>query len=105
MDFKRYTITITDIATNELEEIFDYISKNLKNEVATERLKYRIEKLFLWLEENPYLATKVHIKPRNQIYRRLVINNYIILYQVEEKKKQVIIHRVLYGRRDYLNII
>lgn len=104
MDFKKYTITITDIATNELEEIFNYISKNLKNEVATEKLKIKIERLFSWLEQNPYLATKVHIKPQNEVYRRLVINNYIILYQVKEMEKHVIIHRVLYGRRDYLNI-
>lgn len=99
-----YKIIVTDVATEELEGIFDYISRNLNNKSATEKLKLKIEKLFLWLEQNPYLATRVHIKPQNKIYRRLVINNYIVLYKVEEEKKQVIVYRVLYGRRDYLKL-
>ena len=35
MDIKRYTVIITDTAIDELEGTFNYISKNLKNELAT----------------------------------------------------------------------
>ena len=48
---------------------------------------------------------EVHIKPHNEIYRKLVIDNYIALYEFDEKYKQVIIYRVLYGRMDYLKIM
>ena len=57
----------------------------------------------LILEENPYSCSEVHIKPHNNIYRKLVVANYVVLYEIEEKHKQVIIYRVVYGKRDYLN--
>lgn len=43
-----------------------------------------------------------NIKPKNQIYRRLVIDNYVVLYRVEEEKKEVVIFQILYGGRNYL---
>ena len=51
-----------------------------------------------------FLGVEVHIKPHNNIYRKLVIDNYIALYEVEETYKQVVIYRVLYGKRDYLKM-
>jgi len=44
------------------------------------------------------------IKPHNDVYRKLVIDNYVALYEVEETYKQVVIYRVLYGKRDYLKM-
>lgn len=105
MDIKNYKIIFTDSAKEEMQNIFDYISEKLNNKLVADSLMNRIEIVLLRLKQMPFLTTKVHIKPQNKIYRRLVINNYIILYKIEEEKKQVIIHRVLYGRRDYLNII
>ena len=46
----------------------------------------------------------VQIKPHNDVYRKLVVENYIVLYEIEEQYKQVVIHRVIYGRIDYLRI-
>ena len=65
----------------------------------------KIEQNILTLEQNPYLYTKVCVKPHNDIYRRLVVDNYVVLYDVIEKEKQVIIYRILYGRMDYLNVV
>lgn len=48
---------------------------------------------------------EVHIKPNNEMYRRLLIDNFIALYGVDEKYKQVVIYRVIYGKTDYLNLI
>ena len=104
MDTK-YEIIFTDYAKEELKDIFHYISEILNNKIAADSLMNKIEKILLALKQIPFLATKVHIKPRNETYRRLVINNYIILYQVNEKNSYVIIYRVLYGKRDYLNNI
>ena len=61
----------------------------------------KIEQNFLRLEQNPYSCMEVHIKPTNEVYRKLVIDNYIALYEVDEKYKQVVVYRVLYGRMDY----
>ena len=39
------------------------------------------------LELYPYSCVEVHIKPNNEVYRRLLIDNFIALYGVDEKYK------------------
>ena len=105
MDTNNYEIVLTDTAEEELEEIYEYISKHLIEEQAANRLMEKIEQNFLRLEQNPYSCMEVHIKPNNEMYRRLLIDNFIALYGVDEKYKQVVIYRVIYGKTDYLNLI
>lgn len=104
MDTNTYEIVFTDTAKEELEEIYEYISEHLLEVGAANRLMDKIEQNILRLEQNPYSCVEVHIKPHNNIYRKLVIDNYIALYEVEETYKQVVIYRVLYGKRDYLKM-
>ena len=105
MDTNNYEIILTDTAQEELEEIYEYISKKLYERPAANRLMEKIEQSFLKLENNPYLCMEVCVKPHNEIYRRLIIDDYIALYDVEEKYKQVIVYRIFNGRMNYLNII
>ncbi len=105
MDTNNYEVVLTDTASEELEEIYDYISKNLHEVAIANRLMEKIEQSILRLEQNPYSGVEVHIKPHDEVYRKLVIDNYITLYDVDEKYKQVIIYRVLYGAMDYLMIM
>lgn len=104
MDINNYEIVFTDTAKEELEEIYEYISEHLLEVGAANRLMDKIEQSILRLEQNPYSCIEVHIKPHNNIYRKLVIDNYIALYEVEETYKQVVIYRVLYEKRDYLKM-
>lgn len=105
MDTNNYEIVLTDIAKEEIEEIYEYISQELSEISAANRLMDKIEQNFLRLEQNPYSCVEVHIKPYNEVYRKLVIDNYIALYEVDEKYKQVVIYRVVYGRMDYLKLM
>lgn len=105
MDTNNYEIVLTDIAKEEIEEIYEYISQELSEILAANRLMDKIEQNFLRLEQNPYSCVEVHIKPHNEVYRKLVIDNYIALYEVDEKYKQVVIYRVVYGRMDYLKLM
>lgn len=104
MDINNYEVVFTDTAKEELEEIYEYISEHLLEVGAANRLMDKIEQSILRLEQNPYSCIEVHIKPHNNIYRKLVIDNYIALYEVEETYKQVVIYRVLYEKRDYLKM-
>lgn len=104
MDTNTYEIVFTDTAKEELEEIYEYISEHLLEVGAANRLMDKIEQSILRLEQNPYSCVQVHIKPHNNVYRKLVIDNYIALYEVEETYKQVVIYRVVYGKRDYLKM-
>ena len=105
MDTNNYEIILTDVAKEELEAIYEYISNNLYERLAANRLMKKIEKNFLILENNPYSCVQVCVKPHNEIYRRLAIDNYIALYDIKEEDKQVIVYRVLNGKMDYLSII
>ena len=102
MDIKKYNIILTDMAKLDLEEIYKYIFENLKEPNIADKLMEKIETEILDLEISPYRCMEVHIKPKNQIYRRLVIENYVVLYRIVEEKKQVVIFQILYGGRDYL---
>lgn len=105
MGTNKYEIVLTDTAKEELDKIYEYISKTLKEEPAANRLMEKIENSILVLEEHPYSGREVHIKPHDEVYRKLVIDNYIALYEVNEKQKEVSIYRVIYGKMDYLKII
>lgn len=102
MDISYYEVILTDVAKEELDDIYEYISNELKAIKVANQLMDKIERSILILERNPYLYPKVKIRPHNEIYRKLVIENYVVLYDVDEKMKQVIIYRVLYARRNYL---
>ena len=105
MDTNNYEIILTDVAKEELEEIYEYISEHLLESLVAKSLMDKIEQSIFRLEQNPYSCVEVHIKPHNEVYRKFVIDNYIALYEVDEKYKQVVIHRVIYGKTDYLKII
>lgn len=38
-------------------------------------------------------------------YRKATINNYVLVYKVEEAARTVIIHRFFYGAQDYVKLI
>ncbi|MBQ8077844.1 MAG: type II toxin-antitoxin system RelE/ParE family toxin, partial [Eubacterium sp.] len=38
-------------------------------------------------------------------YRKVIINNYIMFYRIDENKKLIYIMRFVYGRSDYINSI
>ena len=103
MDINSYEIVLTDIAKEELEGIYEYIYTDLKASKAANDLMNKIESNVLFLEKNPFMCPEVRVKPQNELYRKLVIENYVVLYQVEEENKQIVIYRALHSRRDYMN--
>lgn len=104
MDINTYEIVLTEIAKEDLEFIYDYIYETLHANKAANSLMNKIEKRILMLENNPCAGIEVCIKPHNEMYRKLVIDNYIVLYQVEESCKQVVIYKVVYSKTDYIRI-
>ena len=101
MDTK-YNIILTEKAEKDLKEIYKYIFENLKEPNIAMKLMEEIETEILKLENSPYRCMEIEIKPKNQSYRRLIVEKYIVVYRVEEAKKEVAIFEVIYGGRDYL---
>lgn len=99
-----YKVKLTDVFLDEIEEICNYITNKLKNIDASNRLREKVIYNILLLENSPKMCAKIGKVDRvKRQYRRLVVNNYIILYTVDEKEKIVYIAHIYYGGRNYLD--
>ena len=99
-----YSIKLADQFLDEFEEICDYISNKLKNIDASNRLREKVIYNVLLLENSPKMCTEIEkIDRTERKYRRMVVNNYIILYTIDEPKKIVYVAHIYYAGRNYLN--
>ena len=99
-----YKVKLTDVFLEEIEEICNYITNKLKNIDASNRLREKVIYNILLLENAPKMCAKIEKVDRvKRQYRRLVVNNFIILYTVDEKEKIVYIAHIYYGGRNYLD--
>jgi addiction module RelE/StbE family toxin len=97
-----YQIEYLPIARQDMIEIAIYISNELNNPVAAEKLAEKMTKATDSLIDFPY-SNAIHItaKPLKHEYRKLIVQNYIMFYWSDEQEKRVIIARVIYAPRDY----
>ncbi|HJA90509.1 MAG TPA: type II toxin-antitoxin system RelE/ParE family toxin [Candidatus Jeotgalibaca merdavium] len=79
----KYTIHFTKVAMNDLDEIYQYITEELFAENAATDLLERIENNIRQLKEFPNSGSQL----------------------VDEQLKQVIIMRILYGKRKYQGLL
>ena len=101
-----YKIIFTENAEIELDNIYDYISNTLLSENSAKELMNKIEESTLRLEMFPESCSTVDGYIINDVqYRKLIVENYVLLYHVDKVNKQVNIIHVFYGRRNYLNDI
>ena len=99
-----YRVKLTDQFLDEFEEICDYISNKLKNIDASNRLREKVIYNILLLENSPRTCTEIDkVNRTERQYRRLVVNNYVILYTIDEEEKIVYIAHIYYGGRNYLD--
>lgn len=99
-----YKIIYSEEYNQELEEIYYYIAIHLKEEKIAENLVKKIRKEILRLQYFPK-ENIVLLKNRKDKLYRLVVKNYIIIYQVNIKVKTVYILHIFNSRRNYLKLI
>ena len=106
MDFSKgmFKVEFTEQCIEEMTEIYEYISNNLKASKAAQRLINDMNAKVMELSNNPELYIKIGKVDRlKREYHRIVIRNYVVLYTVDYDKMKVYISRMIYGRRNYLN--
>jgi addiction module RelE/StbE family toxin len=96
-----YNLEFLPIAKNDMLEIVEYISGELKSPAAAERLAEEFVSSAQRICEFPY-ANNLYtpIKPLEKEYRRIIVNNYLMFYTVDEQSKTVTVMRVIYAKRD-----
>ena len=106
MSDNKYSIKITPKARDDLDKIYNYISEELFAKRAAEDLLNRIETSIMRLREFPFSCGYVADEfLKGKGYRKLIIDNYVAFYITDEDKRQVVIMRVLHGRRKYENLL
>ena len=101
-----YDVSVNELAEDDLRGIARYISSRLNAPTAALNTVRSIRTAIDGLETNALLHTLVRDDRLAAMgFRPLVVKNYIVFYVVNEKEKTVDVERVLYGRRDWQNIL
>lgn len=102
MKAHKATVRLLSIAEDDLAEIIAYLAA--ENLAAAEKLADKIETRLSQLADYPSLG---RIPAEEELarlgYRYLVIDNYLLFYTLTTKT--VLIHRIIHGARDYLNLL
>ena len=97
-----YRLEYLPRALHDMTEIVRYISHELSNPAAAEKLAEELiaagDRLLDFPHKNRVYQT---IKPLQREHRGQIVQNYIMFYYVDEDQKLVTIARVIYARRDY----
>jgi len=101
-----YKIQLAAKAKQDIRDIHNYITHQLKEPAIADRLLEQIDAEILKLQIMPLrhaLERDEQLKLRH--LRKLMIENYLVFYRVHEKTETVFIVRVLYGKRDWVNLL
>ncbi|MDR2064047.1 MAG: type II toxin-antitoxin system RelE/ParE family toxin [Candidatus Nomurabacteria bacterium] len=97
-------VIISNKAWLDIASIFEYIRDVLENHSATDKTVEKIIAKIEHLETFPNMGQTVETAtglPTS--YRVLYVENYLIFYVTTNTK--IIIHRILYARRSFLDIL
>lgn len=102
MNSKTFIVKIYPAAEHDLRDIKNYFEKTLCT--SPKKLFAKFYKSIDLLETFPLAFPAVKDSYLNSLgYRMIPIDNYIIFYVI--KGKEIQIHRILYGKRNYLKIL
>jgi toxin ParE1/3/4 len=101
-----YEIKYLPLFEEDLADIVDYITISLKNPDAARNLVDTIEQALLErakcpLAFEPFDSTK----KRPMLYYRIYVRNFTIFYVVFENDRIMEVRRIIYSKRDTLEII
>lgn len=95
-----YKLEFLPSAKQDMVEIVRYISKELHNPVAADRLATSFLEAADRAAAFPYAAPSYNpIRPLKHEYRKLIIQNYILFYLVDERNQVVNIAYVTYAKK------
>ncbi|MBQ2619491.1 MAG: type II toxin-antitoxin system RelE/ParE family toxin [Oscillospiraceae bacterium] len=101
-----YTIKRTAKADEQLRDIVFYRAEVTGSVDAALDLLETMEKEIALLASFPESGAPPHYATlRARGYRVLIVEKQLVFYKVDPETKTVVVHAVVDGRRDYLNLI
>lgn len=102
----KYSIDVSDPAKQDILDIARYIAAELSAPEAALNMVEALGAGMQSLDENPKrqgLVRDERLAVRG--YRALPVKNYFIFYKVDDQARLVDIIRILYTRRDWVNLL
>lgn len=103
---EKYSIYMTHTATEDLKSIAAYVVNELREPSIAKKLVRNIKESVMSLEQMPTRYSL--LRDANlavQGIRKMMVDHYIIFLIVSEKDLGVTIVRILYSRRDWVNLL
>lgn len=101
-----FKVLMAQPAVNDLREISLYTSKELREPIIAKRLISEIKEAVMSLCEFPNRHALVSDDYLAAVgMRKIMVANYIIFYVISEKDVTVTVVRILYARREWINIL
>ncbi|MCD8322065.1 MAG: type II toxin-antitoxin system RelE/ParE family toxin [Oscillospiraceae bacterium] len=101
-----YTFKISGAAKADIESINNYISKTLCNPAAARDLNNAFREAIRQTCSNPYMWPQVKSTLiKDASLRKLPVKSYLIFYRPDDRLREIQIIRVLYGMRNYEDIL
>ncbi|MDD4169972.1 MAG: type II toxin-antitoxin system RelE/ParE family toxin [Desulfotomaculaceae bacterium] len=97
---------MTKPAADDLQTIAEYITYELLEPVIAKKLVGKIKEVVMSLDKLPTrhaLVTDERLAAQG--IRKLIVENYIVFYVVSEKDETVTVIRIIYGRRDWEQLL
>jgi len=96
-----YDVTLTEQARHDMRTIYEYIADTLMEQTVAEKQLTHIENAVYSLEEMPERFRRYEKEPwRSRNLRVMPVNNYVVLYTVNNKSHIVTVIRIMYGKRN-----
>ena len=95
-----YEVKLLDIAEKDIDEICQYLSQFYPG--TSGRFLNALEKDLENASHNPNMFPKYEY---NKEYRKMVTNDFLTFYKIDEENNRVCIYRILHGKRDISTII
>ena len=101
---KKYNIEYSKESKQDLVRIKQYIKNNLQEPEIAQKLIFKIREEINALKNAPeiYAIIDDDIIKRLEI-RKLIVDNYIVFYRRKGNNIQIV--RVMYGRRNWINLL
>jgi len=95
-----YDVKLLSIAENDIDEICEYLSQFYPSTPG--KFLDDLDEDFENVSQNPYMYP---VYEYNKDYRRIVTNDYLIFYKVDEKNKIVKVYRILHGKQNITTVL
>ena len=96
-----YDVRVAKQARHDMKMVYEYIADVLLEPVTAEKQYTRIENAIYTLDHMPERFRQYEKEPwRSRNLRIMPVDNYLVFYLVDNKKRTATVIRVMYGRRN-----